>query len=340
MTMPTSPLNEQAILSVRNLSVAFGDTNENTVKGISFDLHKSRTLALVGESGSGKSLSALSVLKLLPYPHAKHPSGEIRFAGQNLLTLSEKEMRTVRGNRISMIFQEPMTSLNPLHTVERQIGEAIGLHTALTGKAVRARVLELLNLVGIPNPQSRLKSFPHELSGGQRQRVMIAMALANEPEILIADEPTTALDVTIQEQILQLLSDLQTKLGMAILLITHDLNIVRRYAHHVCVMQQGKIVESGDCQSLFQSPQHCYTQTLIDAEPEGSPQPIKHDAQTLLKAEQLKVWFPIRAGLLKRVKDHVKALNPIDIAIKQGETLGIVGESGSGKTTLGMALLR
>lgn len=330
------------LVSVRNLSVNFeqnGHTVE-AVKNVSFDIPRGKTLALVGESGSGKSVSALSILRLLPYPKASHPSGEIHYRGQDLLTLNEGQMRELRGNRIGIIFQEPMTSLNPLHSVEKQIGEVLLLHKVQKGRQVRERILELLSLVGIPDPASRLKSYPHELSGGQRQRVMIAMALANDPEILIADEPTTALDVTIQEQILQLLQELQEKLGMAILLITHDLNIVRRYAHEVCVMTNGELVETSACDALFKAPKHAYTQALLAAEPSGKPAKLPSNNQTLLKTDQLKVWFPIKKGFLRRTVNHIKAVNNISFDLKQGETLGVVGESGSGKTTLGLAILR
>lgn len=332
------------LIQVRDLSVAFsnGDSQASStvVKNISFDIARGKTMALVGESGSGKSVSALSVLRLLPYPAASHPSGEILYDGEDLLQASEDRMRQLRGDRIGLIFQEPMTSLNPLHNIERQISETLLLHKGLSGSKARQRTLELLDLVGIPDPESRLKSFPHELSGGQRQRVMIAMALANDPELLIADEPTTALDVTIQEQILQLLSELQQRLNMAILLITHDLNIVRRYAHDVCVMCQGELVEKNDTASLFAAPAHHYTQTLLSADPSGEPTPLKDTNSVLLSTEALKVWFPIRKGLLKRTVDHIKAVNGVDIQLRAGETLGVVGESGSGKTTLGMALVK
>lgn len=334
-----------ALIEVRNLSVAFAGrqneaaTENRVVEDVSFTIEPGRTLALVGESGSGKSVSALSILRLLPYPAASHPTGEIFYDGEDLLQMNEQRMRQLRGDRISMIFQEPMTSLNPLHNIERQIGETLLLHKGLTGKQARSRTLELLELVGIPEPEKRLKSYPHELSGGQRQRVMIAMALANDPELLIADEPTTALDVTIQEQILQLLSELQQKLNMAILLITHDLNIVRRYAHHVCVMYNGKMVEQNSTDRLFADPQQEYTRTLLAAEPGGAPAPL-NGPDVLLSTRDLKVWFPIRKGLLRRTVDHIKAVDGVDLQLRRGETLGVVGESGSGKTTLAMALLR
>jgi len=333
----------QPLLSVQNLSVQFEqgeDTPVDAVKNISFDINKGETLALVGESGSGKSVSAMSILKLLPYPKASHPSGKIEYTGEDLLQLNEQQMRRLRGDKISVIFQEPMTSLNPLHTIQRQIGETLLLHRGLTGKQARVRILELLDLVGIPEPEKRLGSYPHELSGGQRQRVMIAMALANDPELLIADEPTTALDVTIQEQILELLKSLQQQLNMAVLLITHDLNIVRHYSDKVCVMHQGKQVESAVTTALFENPQHPYTQKLLDAEPSGHPAPVANNAPLILKTQQLKVWFPVKQGLLKRTVDHVKAVNTLNLELQKGETLGIVGESGSGKTTLGLAILR
>ncbi|MGB0205204.1 MAG: ABC transporter ATP-binding protein [Neptuniibacter sp.] len=333
----------QALLSVKNLSVRFDQGEQepvDAVKEISFDIDKGETLALVGESGSGKSVSAMSILKLLPYPKASHPSGEIFYAGEDLLKLNEKQIRRLRGDKISVIFQEPMTSLNPLHTIQKQIGETLLLHRGLTGKQAKVRILELLDLVGIPEPEKRLNSYPHELSGGQRQRIMIAMALANDPELLIADEPTTALDVTIQEQILELLKSLQQKLDMAVLLITHDLNIVRRYADKVCVMYQGQQVETSSTAELFKNPQHPYTQKLLDAEPSGKPSPVEPDTNPLLTAEQLKVWFPIKQGFFKRTVDHIKAVNELNLELQQGETLGVVGESGSGKTTLGLAILK
>ncbi len=335
-------MSEQPLISIRNLSVAFRQGSEQTmaVKDVSFDIRPGQTLALVGESGSGKSVTAHSILRLLPYPAASHPSGSIEFSGQDLLKANENTLRKVRGNRISMIFQEPMSSLNPLHTVERQIGEVLALHKGLNKAQARERTLELLDLVGIPEPRKRLGAYPHELSGGQRQRVMIAMALANEPELLIADEPTTALDVTVQLKILELLRELQQKLGMALLLISHDLNLVRKIAHRVCVMYRGNVVEENDCATLFSSPQHEYTRQLLAADPRGEPVPVDPDAPEILRTEQLRVWFPIRKGVLRRTVDHVKAVTDISFSLPRGQTLGIVGESGSGKTTLGMALLR
>ena len=332
----------QPLLDVRDLSVAFGQGERATlaVDRISYSMRRGECVALVGESGSGKSVSALSILKLLPYPSASHPSGTIRFKGQDLLTMSEREMRGIRGNDISIIFQEPMTSLNPLHTIEAQIAEIIQLHAPLRGGAIRARVLELLTQVGIPEPETRLGSYPHQLSGGQRQRVMIAMALANEPDLLIADEPTTALDVTVQAQILQLLADIRARLGMSMLFITHDLGIVRRIADVVCVMNHGKIVEQGPVEQVFTAPQHPYTKALLAAEPKPDPAPPQHDAPVVMQATDLKVWFPIKRGLLRKTVGHIKAVDGVTLAVRRGETLGVVGESGSGKTTLGLALLR
>ena len=332
----------QPLLSVRDLSIAFrqGDRQVLAVDRVSFDIAKGETLALVGESGSGKSVTALSVLKLLPYPAASHPSGSICFRGQELLNLSEKEMRRVRGNKIAIIFQEPATSLNPLHTIEKQIGEILLIHRGLAGPAARTRIIELLTQVGIPDPAGRLGSYPHQLSGGQRQRVMIAMALANEPDLLIADEPTTAVDVTIQAQLLKLLRELQERLGMAMLFITHDLGIVRKLAHDVCVMQQGRIVEAGPVAQVFEAPRHSYTRHLLEAEPKGNPAPPPPDARTIVAARDVRVWFPIKAGVLRHTVGHVKAVDGVDITLREGHTLGVVGESGSGKTTLGLALLR
>lgn len=329
------------LIEIRDLSVAFvnGDSHRQVVNHISFDIRRGETLALVGESGSGKSVTAHSILRLLPYPLAQHPSGTIHYDGQDLLKLPERKLRGIRGNRIAMVFQEPMTSLNPLHSIEKQINEVLGLHKGLRGKAATARTLELLELVGIPEPQKRLKALPHELSGGQRQRVMIAMALANEPELLIADEPTTALDVTVQLKILELLKDLQARLGMAMLIISHDLKLVQRIAQRVCVMQNGELVEQADCETLFNAPQHPYTCTLLGAEPSGDPVDAPA-AETLLAVENLRVWFPIKKGLLRRTVDHVKAVDGINFSLQRGQTLGIVGESGSGKSTLGLAILR
>ncbi len=331
-----------ALLSVRDLQVRFltSEIDVAAVKGVSFDIAPGKTLALVGESGSGKSVTALSVLKLLPYPPASHPSGEVLFKGQDLVRASERELRAVRGNAISMIFQEPMTSLNPLHSVERQIGEVLSVHRGLGKEKARARTLELLAEVGIPDPASRLASFPHQLSGGQRQRVMIAMALANEPDLLIADEPTTALDVTVQAQILTLLKALQKKRGMAMLFITHDLGIVRRVADRVCVMTEGRIVEEGPTETVLDDPQHAYTKKLLAAAPSGAPPLPDPGAKPLIEAANLRVWFPIKRGLFRRTVGHVKAVDGVDVVVREGQTLGVVGESGSGKTTLGRALLR
>jgi microcin C transport system ATP-binding protein len=332
----------EALLQVRDLSVRFGEgpTAVDAVRHVSFDIARGETLALVGESGSGKSVTALSVMQLLPYPLATHPSGSIQFRGEELVGAPEKVLRRIRGNRVAMIFQEPMTSLNPLHTIERQVNEVLFLHKGLRREAARARTLELLKLVGLQEAEKRLNAYPHQLSGGQRQRVMIAMALANEPDILIADEPTTALDVTIQAQILKLLKDLQARLGMALLLITHDLSIVRKVADKVCVMTKGEIVEAGPVNEVFSAPRHAYTQKLLAAEPKGRPHPALADAPMVMEAQGIKVWFPITAGLLKRTIGHVKAVDGIDLSIRAGETLGVVGESGSGKSTLGYALLR
>ena len=332
----------QPLLSVRDLSVAFAQGGRETVAvdRISFDIAKGETVALVGESGSGKSVSALSVLKLLPYPPASHPSGQILFDGDDLLGKDEKALRKVRGNRITMIFQEPMTSLNPLHTIQQQIVEVLELHRGMGGAAARARTLELLHEVGIREPEKRLGAYPHQLSGGQRQRVMIAMALANEPELLIADEPTTALDVTVQAQILELLAELKAKKGMSMLFITHDLGIVRRISDRVCVMNKGKIVETGPTKDIFANPQHEYTRHLLAAEPKGRPPEPDPAAPEVMRGRDVKVWFPIRQGFFRRTVDHVKAVDGIDITVRAGETIGVVGESGSGKTTLGLALTR
>jgi microcin C transport system ATP-binding protein len=330
------------LLEVNELSVAFRQGQHETlaVDRISFEIKKGETVALVGESGSGKSVTALSVLKLLPYPSARHPSGSVRFKGQHLLHLPETKIRSVRGNDITIIFQEPMTSLNPLHTIEKQIGEILLLHRGLTGQAARERTIELLSQVGIPDPEMRLKSYPHQLSGGQRQRVMIAMALANEPDLLIADEPTTALDVTVQAQILNLLKELQRRLGMAMLFITHDLGIVRKLADTVCVMKEGKIVEKGPVERVFTAPVHPYTRALLAAEPKPDPAPVCPGAPVVIETKDLKVWFPIKRGVMRRAVGYIKAVDGVTIEVRQGETLGVVGESGSGKTTLGLAILR
>jgi len=337
MDVPTDKL-----LDVQDLSVTFkqGDKIILAVDRISFDIAKGETVAIVGESGSGKSVTALSVMKLLPYPAARHPSGTVHFKGQELLHLPEHEIRKVRGNDITIIFQEPMTSLNPLQTIEKQIGEILDLHRGMSGTAARQRILELLTQVGIPDPETRLDSYPHQLSGGQRQRVMIAMALANEPDLLIADEPTTALDVTVQAQILKLLKDIQTRLGMSMLFITHDLGIVRKIADRVCVMSKGKIVEQGPVERIFTAPEHPYTRALLAAEPKPDPAPLQPAAPVVVQTNGLKVWFPIKRGVLRRVVGHIKAVDGVSIEVRKGETLGVVGESGSGKTTLGLALLR
>lgn len=331
-----------ALLKVENLQVRFTADGRTTdaVRGISFHVDQGETVALVGESGSGKSVTALSVLKLLPYPPASHPGGRILFEGQDLLAVNESDLRGVRGNDISMIFQEPMTSLNPLHSVERQIGETLKLHQGLSDTKARERVVELLNQVGIRDPETRLQSYPHQLSGGQRQRVVIAMALANKPKLLIADEPTTALDVTVQAQILKLLAELKDNMGMGMLFITHDLGIVRKIADRVCVMTNGEIVEQGPTESIFQSPQHEYTKHLLSAEPKGDPPELDTSAKPVMKATDIKVWFPIKQGFMRKTVDHFKAVDGIDVTVRAGQTLGIVGESGSGKTTLGLALMR
>ena len=330
------------LLRVDDLSVSFHSEGSEVraVRHISFDVKRGETLALVGESGSGKSTAAMSVLQLLPYPTAFHPSGSIRFDGQELLGAGEGAMQQLRGGRIALIPQEPLTSLNPLHRVGRQIAEAMRLHRPEIGKdEMHGKIVELLRLVGVRNPEQRARAYPHELSGGQRQRVMIAMALANEPDMLIADEPTTALDVTIQAQVLELLHRLQRRLGMAMLLITHDLGVVRKMANRVCVMTDGRIVEEGDVADVLDNPQHAYTRKLIDAVPQGEPPRADAAAGRIVETGDLKVWYPVK-GLFGRVRDHVKAVDGVSIAVRRGHTLGVVGESGSGKTTLGMALLR
>ncbi|MEH6629858.1 MAG: ABC transporter ATP-binding protein [Halopseudomonas aestusnigri] len=334
---------EQPLLDITSLSTQFHGENDivDAVGGITFQIMEGQTVALVGESGSGKSVSALSILQLLPYPLAQHPQGSsVKYRGQELIGADDVTMREIRGNKISIIFQEPMTSLNPLHTIEKQINEVLLVHKGHSKIEARKRTLELLKLVQIKDPLGRLNAYPHELSGGQRQRVMIAMALANEPDLLIADEPTTALDVTIQAQILDLLKELQGKLGMSILLITHDLGIVRKMADRVCVMTKGQIVEKGPTKEVYENPQHPYTQALLAAEPKGKPLEADANAPEIMSCDNLKVHFPIKRGVLRRTVDHIKAVDGISLSIKQGHTLGIVGESGSGKTTLGLALLR
>ncbi len=329
-----------ALLDVKDLSVGFRQDGQLTkaVRGVSFHVDRGETVALVGESGSGKSVSALSTVSLLG--DSAEVTGSVTYDGQQMIGADERLLRKVRGNDISFIFQEPMTSLNPLHTIEKQLGESLALHQGIMGTDARARILELMDKVGIRDAESRLGAYPHQLSGGQRQRVMIAMALANKPDILIADEPTTALDVTIQAQILELLADLKKTEGMGLLFITHDLGIVRRIADRVCVMQHGEIVETGLTKEIFDNPQHPYTQKLLSAEPKGQPAPVPADAPLIAETEHLRVWFPITAGLLRRTVDHVKAVNDATFRIHAGETVGIVGESGSGKTTLALAIMR
>ncbi len=335
---------DQPLLEIEDLSVAFGSGAERVlaVDRISLTINRCETVALVGESGSGKSVTAHSILRLLPYPEASHPgNGRILFVGQDILRLTEKKMQHLRGGRIGMIFQEPMTSLNPLHTIVRQISESLRLHRGGGRREeLRSDSRELLEVVGIEDAGRRLDAYPHELSGGQRQRVMIAMALANEPDLLIADEPTTALDVTVQAQVLDLLSELKERLGMAILLITHDLGIVRHHADRVAVMTKGRIVEAGRCRQIFSFPRHSYTKNLLNCEPSGRPIPCNLKEAPLLKAENLKVWFPIKKGFLQRTCDYVKAVDGVSLTLRPGESLGVVGESGSGKSTLGFALLR
>jgi microcin C transport system ATP-binding protein len=332
----------EPLLHVKNLSVKFQQSGKDfkAVNSISFSLNRGETLALVGESGSGKSVTAMSIVRLLGKAVSKNTTGEILFNGVDILKMDEPHLRGLRGNDITMVFQEPMTSLNPLHTISQQIGEILKLHRGLTGQAAQARTLELLTKVGIPDPASRLNAYPHQLSGGQRQRVMIAMALANEPDLLIADEPTTALDVTVQAQILKLLRDLQAETGMAILFITHNLGIVRALSHNVCVMKRGEIVEQGKTTDVFAAPHHPYTQALLAAEPKGVPEPADPTTPIIAETDNLKVWYPIKAGLLRSTIGHVKAVNGISITLREGHTIGVVGESGSGKTTLGQAILR
>jgi len=329
-----------ATLDVRNLSVSFRQDGRvmTAVKGVSFSVGKGETVALVGESGSGKSVTALSTVSLLP--DSAEVSGSVTYDGKQMVGAPERDLMAVRGNDISFIFQEPMTSLNPLHTLEKQIAESLALHQGLTGARARARIIELLTKVGIHDPESRLKAYPHQLSGGQRQRVMIAMALANGPDLLIADEPTTALDVTIQAQILDLLYELKQTEDMSLLFITHDLAIVRKIADRVCVMQNGEIVEQGATATIFDNPQHPYTRKLLGAEAAGTPGPVPADAVEIARTDNLRIWFPIHQGLMRRVVGHIKAVNAATLSVRAGETLGIVGESGSGKTTLALAIMR
>jgi microcin C transport system ATP-binding protein len=336
------PSADAKLLSVKDLHVLFrtpfGETR--AVKGVSFDIEKGETFSLVGESGSGKSVTALSILQLLPYPLASHPKGSIRFQGEELVGAKQRTLRAIRGNRISMIFQEPITALNPLHNIEKQVGEILLIHKGLTRTAARARTLELLDLVGIRDAAKRLGAYPHELSGGQRQRVMIAMALANEPDLLIADEPTTAVDVTIQAQILKLLKELQAKMGMALLLITHDLGVVRRMGGEVAVMRLGEIVETGTVEKIFKEPHHPYTQQLLAAEPTGEPAPYAPSAPEIMRTDGFKVWYPIKAGVMRRVVDYVRAVDGVSFTLRAGQTVGVVGESGSGKSSLALGVLR
>lgn len=341
--MAEATQNAKRLLDVQDLTVQFSGAKGWTTALDKFSMHidKGETVALVGESGSGKSITGLSILQLLPYPAARHtPESSIQYFGKELVGADQKTLRGVRGNDISMIFQEPMMSLNPLHTIEKQVSESLVLHQGLSKTAARKRSLEMLDLVGIANAKSRLTAYPHELSGGQKQRVMIAMALANKPDLLIADEPTTALDVTIEAQILRLLEDLKKELDMALMLITHDLNIVRSYADRTYVMEKGLLVEQGETKALFDAPQQAYTQKLLSARADGSPEPVAPTAKTLIEGEGLKVHFPIKAGILKRTVDYVRAVDGVDFEIREGETLGVVGESGSGKSTLGFAVLR
>jgi microcin C transport system ATP-binding protein len=330
------------LVEITDLSVSFRtpDGVVEAVRGASLHIDKGETLALVGESGSGKTVTGLSIPQLLPYPNAFHPSGSIRFQGKELMGADETALADLRGDRVSMIFQEPMTSLNPLHTISRQVGETLVIHQGMGKSETRTRVLELLDLVGLDDAESRLNAYPHQLSGGQRQRVMIAMALANKPDLLIADEPTTALDVTIQAQILALLKDLQARLHMAVLLITHDLSVVAKVSDRVAVMTQGKIVEQGDIDAVMNNPTHDYTRHLIEAEPKGEPVPYDSAAETIVEINDLKVHFPVTRGILRRTVDHIKAVDGITASVHRGQTIGVVGESGSGKTTLGLALLR
>ncbi|MEH0834993.1 microcin C ABC transporter ATP-binding protein YejF [Pectobacterium cacticida] len=335
--MSSSPL-----LQIDNLSIAFrkGDQEQRVVNGLSLTVNAGETLAIVGESGSGKSVTALSILRLLPSPPVVYPQGDIRFAGQSLLHADEKTLRQMRGNRIAMIFQEPMVSLNPLHTIEKQLIEVLSLHRGMRTDAARGDVIACLDRVGIRQAKNRLHDFPHQLSGGERQRVMIAMALLTRPDLLIADEPTTALDVTVQAQILNLLNELKQEMGMSLLFITHDLNIVRQLADNVLVMKAGQAVEQNRCQRLFSAPQHPYTRQLLNAEPAGEPLPLADNDEPLLRVENLHVSFPIKRGILRRTVDEKRVVNNISFTLRRGESIGLVGESGSGKSTTGLALLR
>ena len=330
------------LLEINDLSVSFGRGAGvvQAVRGVSFDINRGETVALVGESGSGKSVSALSVMQLLPYPLAHHPTGSVKFKGEELMGVADGRMRQLRGDDIAMIFQEPLSSLNPLHSIDKQIAEVLLLHKNITPNQAHARVVELLTLVGLESATERLTALPHEFSGGQQQRVMIAMALANDPELLIADEPTTALDVTVQAQVLKLMGDIQKRLSMSMLFITHDLGVVRSMADRVCVMNDGLIVEQGPTEQIFERPEHDYTKHLLAAEPKGEPGPAPADAPSVMKGDDVKVWFPIKRGVLRQIVGHVKAVDGISIDVKQGQTLGVVGESGSGKSTLGRALIR
>ena len=339
---PGRDADQTRVLEIEDLSVRFdtADGQVDVVQGVGFEIGRGELLSLVGESGSGKSLTALSIPQLLPYPLASHPSGSIRLSGQELMGASPEELRRIRGNRIGMIFQEPMTSLNPLQTIERQIAETLNLHQGLNGKALRSRTLELLQLVQLDDAKRRLDAYPHQLSGGQQQRVMIAIAVANEPDLLIADEPTTALDVTIQAGILELIADLRARLGMSVLLITHDLTVVRRVADSTCVMQDGRIVESGPVAQILDSPAHEYTRHLLSSEPKGSPISPESSAAPILACDEIQVHFPVRKGVFRRVVDTIRAVDGVSFEIRRGQTLGVVGESGSGKSSLGLAVLR
>ncbi len=341
--METRHQDQPPVIEIKNLDVFFGhgESANQVVKSVNLNINAGETVALIGESGSGKSVTALSILQLLPYPLAAHSdTSSIRFQGAELVNEKESVLRKIRGNQISMIFQEPMTSLNPLHTVGKQIVEVLTLHKGLNKTLAKKRAIELLDLVKIPDPQGRFDSYPHQLSGGQRQRVMIAMALANDPKVLIADEPTTAVDVTVQAQLLELLAELQQRIGMSILFITHDLRVVKKIAQRVYVMKSGEIVESGTTDSVFSSPTHEYTKRLLSSQPSGTPDAIASDAKTLVAIKDVKVWFPIKRGIFRKTIGHIKAVDEVSFDIKEGETVGLVGESGSGKSSLGQAILR